>query len=203
LRGGAGAAGRGTKFVSDLDGEGSGGAGLDGEAEFSTGSAGDMSACGTSAAALDRASSGGRGRGSGAETALGGCAACGIGRGGIRLGSVSQPWRCATTIVSDVPVPKEREIWERAICAWPEVAADSRKQTKVTAGQCALTLTISSRPRSTAGGLLQPLQSMNLITYRAGQRRFDVKNWPTSRCSDEARRVPAASAGNGLAEMRR
>ena len=70
MRGGAGAIGRGTKLDSVLGEAGLDGAALDGEAEFSSEPVADSSLRGTSAGGLDGASSGGRGRGSGAENAL-------------------------------------------------------------------------------------------------------------------------------------
>ena len=96
MRGGAGAAGRGTKLASDFESEALAGEGLEGEEEFSPAPVVEIALCGTSArdtsaAGLDGAGSEGRGRGSGVERALRGGAACGMGRGGIRLGSVVHP----------------------------------------------------------------------------------------------------------------
>jgi hypothetical protein len=59
-----------------------------------------------------------------------------MGRGGIRLGSVVHPWRCATVILADGSTAKEC-----AICARADVAANSKKQTEVSADQRALALT--------------------------------------------------------------
>lgn len=70
MRGGAGAARCGTNLVSDSDGPGLGGEKLDGVGELSLEAVVGVSLCGTSNAGLGRASCGGRGRGSGAETAL-------------------------------------------------------------------------------------------------------------------------------------